>query len=444
MQSILSPDEYTLFEASLTQAPFTSIRYNTRKAYTPFEGAKPIPWCPSGRYLPERPYFHMDPAHHAGAYYVQEASSMVLDHIIRELALDQAPLLAIDLCAAPGGKSTLLLHALHPQSLLLANEPIKSRALILKENLEKWGHPSSVVVQNDPEHLAALGGIAQLVLVDAPCSGEGMFRKSPESRLEWNEQSPNNCALRQRRILEHATQLVAQDGYLIYSTCTFSPEENEHNARWLQQELGLAPVRIAPPSVWGLVTDDLPVPHLHCYPHRVQGEGMFWSVFSKRESILPARKAKKQPIMPKTKEILPVLHRIMEWDDDMEVYQHVDYLYTLPKKWKESYSMIFSACHILKPGLELGKWLGNEIIPSHALALNTHLKIRSDFWEVDKQRALSYLKKEEYVMNPTEANTSNGWKLLRYHGLNLGWVKKIGNRTNNYYPKEYRILQELN
>src|SRR5690606_10699869 len=195
-------------------------------------------------YLPDRPVFTLDPLFHAGCYYVQEASSMFVAHVVQALALNSQPIVALDLCAAPGGKSTLLNSYLHPESLLIANEPIKARVNVLSDNLVRWGHANTVVTHNDPSAFGRLPGYVDLMLVDAPCSGSGMFRKDHAAIDEWSEGAVQLCSERQRRILADSLPALKEGGTLLYSTCSYSVEENEEIADWLCETQGMEPVDI--------------------------------------------------------------------------------------------------------------------------------------------------------------------------------------------------------
>src|ERR1035437_5315934 len=232
--------EYQEFEKALEENPPTSIRVNNKIAYQP--SYEQVAWCNSGYYLKERPLFTADPLFHAGAYYVQEASSMFLYQAVKQHFPEAQTVL--DLCAAPGGKSTLLSQALKESSLLVSNEIVRSRAYILAENLIKWGNPNIVVTNNDPKDFGRLPGYFDAIVVDAPCSGEGMFRKDPGAIQEWSEYNVTLCAARQKEILSSVWDTLKTDGILVYSTCTFNREENEENVRWICEELGAGLLRI--------------------------------------------------------------------------------------------------------------------------------------------------------------------------------------------------------
>ena len=220
MQALVGPAEYVLFKESLERPTQTSIRLNWKKPVDILFSKRPIPWVKDGYFLEERPSFTGDPTFHAGAYYVQEASSMFISHILESLKIPKG--VYLDMAAAPGGKSTLLSSYLGEEGLLVANEVIAARTQILKENVIKWGLGNTVVTHNDPEHFSPLDGFFDLVLVDAPCSGEGMFRKDPLARAEWSPENVLLCSARQKRIVDKAGELVKGGGYLLYATCTFN------------------------------------------------------------------------------------------------------------------------------------------------------------------------------------------------------------------------------
>ncbi len=234
------PQEANKLIQSITQSPApVSIRFNSKKinADIQFNG-KPIKWNSKGLFLEKRPIFTLDPLYHAGVYYAQEASSMVLEKVLEKIELFE-DFLALDLCAAPGGKSLILSDWLAKDGLLISNEVIASRAKILKENCLKWGCDNVLISNSDPKKIAKSGVNFDLILIDAPCSGEGLFRKDPESIQEWSEENTHLCELRQKRIIADIISQLNENGYLIYSTCTYNPAENEMQLEWMESEFGL-------------------------------------------------------------------------------------------------------------------------------------------------------------------------------------------------------------
>ena len=312
MQALLGA-AYPDFIGALQAAAPVSVRLNPAKTGLggdkfplPFAGSDPVPWHPQGYYLAERPVFTLDPALHAGAYYVQEASSMFLYEALRQTLDFSQPLKVLDLCAAPGGKSTLIGAMLDTDSLLVANEVIKNRCAILRENLERWGMPNVAVTSAAPETFGALEGFFDLVVVDAPCSGEGLFRKDPRAIAEWSPAHVSFCAGRQRHILAAAVAALTPGGLLVYSTCTYNREENENNTEWLTQTFPLAARRLNVDPSWGLEGNEY---GYHFFPHRAKGEGFFIAVFQKHDG--PAQKNASptafKHLKPLSKALVPLL-----------------------------------------------------------------------------------------------------------------------------------------
>ena len=278
VQSLLGVAETQSLEDALQGDAVVSIRLNRGKVPAMPLPGEPVAWCPSGCYLPERPSFTFDPLFHAGGYYVQEASSMFVSWVLRHCVGDR-PVRMLDLCAAPGGKSTLACDALPDGSILVANEVMRNRVQVLGENLIKWGHPGVVVTHADPADFTPLGPLFDIILVDAPCSGEGMFRKDPVAVDEWSLDNVDLCVRRQRRILSDILPCLKPGGLLLYSTCTYNHRENEENVRWLRDEWGMEVLSV--PEVrpeWGILGNLLPGEDFPVYrflPHRVRGEGFF-------------------------------------------------------------------------------------------------------------------------------------------------------------------------
>jgi len=432
-------EEYEAFEKALqTEAP-VSIRLNPLKKFNPsFSLNEPVPWTSTGYYLESRPVFTLDPAFHAGAYYVQEASSMILEHILKNHAPARQPLKVLDLCAAPGGKTTHLASLLSADDLLVANEVIKSRVGILKENLLKWGFPNVIIVNQDPETFADLEGFFDIVLVDAPCSGEGMFRKTPEAVKEWSEESVSACSARQKRILSAAAMLVAPDGLLIYSTCTYNSTENQQNAHWLARTLDFETVETDVPAGWGIAGGN---PGLQFFPHKVKGEGFYIAAF--RNKSRDERYVKGKPNIPR----LPrkQTEELARWIRPEIFGAYAYYLkndggiVALKQTLLNETGAVLRALHKRSSGLELGHFKGNDFIPSHALALSGWVSEEILRIPLSEKEALLYLKKESTGPN----GHPNGWALVTFQGLELGWIKVIGNRVNNYLPAEWRIRMKL-
>ncbi|MCS5490954.1 methyltransferase RsmF C-terminal domain-like protein [Algoriphagus limi] len=434
--------DYEDFELSLQKESPTTVRLNPFKIQScPFEG-NPIPWSEFGFSLEKRPAFTLDPLFHAGAYYVQEASSMFISEVLRQLEIPKG--IFLDLAAAPGGKSTLLSTYLAQEGLLVANEVIQSRNQILKENLIKWGLGNSIVTQNDPAHFQELEGFFDLVLIDAPCSGEGMFRKDPEARKEWSPDHVRLCAGRQQRILDQAGGLVKGGGYLIYSTCTFNEQENEEMIRFLTSEFAYEPVRIKLNPEWQIEESEVQTEEgtffgYRFYPHRVEGEGFFISVLKRPNDayILEPRKKKDfkhQFLKLVDEKTCKALDEELGFENS-QYYLLNDSYFRFPEMWKTHLEQVIHGLNIRYLGTEIGKKQKNEWIPSHDWAVSILPKNGFSTKEVSLEEALDFLRKNEQELILEET----GWVLLTYQNLPIGWVKNLGNRINNYYPKEWRI-----
>lgn len=424
---------------ALQGTPPVSVRWNPYKTQSPAQGT-PVAWCRYGRYLPLRPSFTTDPLFHAGAYYVQEASSMFVEHLLRSAAEPDGARI-LDLCAAPGGKATLYATLAGGEGIVVANEVIRNRALTLADNIRKWGIGNTVVTNNDPAHFAGLSEWFDIVAVDAPCSGEGMFRKHPEAREEWSETNVQLCAGRQRRILSDAWEALRPGGLLIYSTCTFNREENEENVRWIAGELGGEDAGVAVPAEWGIQESE--ADGIRCFrfwPHRITGEGFFAAAIRKGGQ-------RGRPVRPKPRKTLfadasrsetaelsrwvgqPGLMRFARIGDNLYGYYAVPFA---------DIRSIGEHLNTLHSGVCMGQLFGGRLKPDHSLAM-FHDLARSAAAEtpLSYDDALHYLRREEF--SPQTA-PDEGMNLMTFEGYALGWAKRIGNRINNLYPKSQMIL----
>ena len=285
-------DEYVSLEKALQEEAPVSIRLNPAKQTAPVSRYEKVKWCGTGYYLPERPSFTFDPLFHAGCYYVQEASSMFLEQVVKQYIT--SPVVCLDLCAAPGGKSTHLSSLLPERSLLVSNEVIHSRANVLKENLIKWGSPYTVVTCNDPKEIGQLTHLFDVIVADLPCSGEGMFRKDPNSRNEWSMANVQLCAARQRRIIHDIWNCLKPGGLLVYSTCTFNREENEENIRYLVKQFDAEVLSLTVEDGWNIspaIEESFPM--YRFYQHKTKGEGFCLSLLKKPDAERQTIKAPK-------------------------------------------------------------------------------------------------------------------------------------------------------
>ncbi|MCB9285436.1 MAG: RNA methyltransferase [Lewinellaceae bacterium] len=430
MQALLGA-EYSAFMAALEQPAPVSIRLHPGKpSHWREADLEPIPWHPYGRYLPERPVFTLDPLFQAGAYYVQEASSMLIAEAVRQLVDLNRPLRALDLCAAPGGKTTLLASLLSEDSLLVANEVIQSRTVPLRHNIAKWGLPNVWACNHDSREFEPLAGYFDLVLVDAPCSGEGLFRKDAAAITEWSLQNVDLCCGRQKRILADAAPLVAPGGILLYSTCTYNHREDTENARWLAKEFGLEYCSLDLPHEWGIVDTGA---GYQCFPHRVKGEGFFLACFQKPGDSRPADRLKSKLNKKWTPAAGP--EGWISGEKDAAFLQNTrQELRFLPAASVEEAALLSSVLYRLLPGQAFGQLKGKDLIPAPELALSTWLNPEIPSVELDQAQALRFMRKETL-----EGISGSGWHLMRHEGLGLGWAKLLPNRVNNYFPTEWRI-----
>ena len=442
MQGLLG-ESWPALEAALQMPPPVSIRFNPSKAvdraYWP-EVSASVPWHPDGYYLTSRPIFTLDPILHAGAYYVQEASSMFVYEAMRQHR-PEGPLQVLDLCAAPGGKSTLLAAMLGPEDLLLSNEVIRQRTGPLRENLERWGISNLAVTNADAEDFTALEAYFDVILTDAPCSGEGLFRKDPDAVKEWSLPNVELCAGRQKRILTAAVQALKPGGLLLYSTCTYNKLEDEDNTHWLQESFALEALSIAIPPEWGI--EGAGQNGYHFYPHKLAGEGFYLAAFRKAEGPEPKRyipgQFAKLKALPKAQ--LAQLPPIFKDASALNFYQTpTEEIIALPKHLEQDFLFLDKILKNKWFGVLAGAFKGKDFIPAHALAMSMEIHADWPSLELSREDALRFLKKETFDL-PVGAST--GWTLARYAGLNLGWMKILPNRMNNYFPQERRIRMEL-
>ena len=430
-------DEPAFMQVHADALSLTSIRVNPSKPAHDFQNLTPVPWAKYGFYLAERPSFTFDPLFHAGCYYVQEASSMLLEQAITQWEVFKGPLKVLDLCASPGGKSTHIQSLLPLGSILVTNEVIRSRANVLKENIIKWGTENVLVSNNDPEDFASLPEYFDIVVVDAPCSGSGLFRKDPEAIEQWSPQHVQLCAMRQQRILTAAWKTLRPGGLLVYSTCSFSKEEDEEIVSWLQSEISASPFKLKLENHWGFEEVEN---GFKAWPNKVKGEGFFLAALTKEVSALSEFSIK---YAGKTKQELATkqeLQVISNWIDT-EPYQFVKHLQTVwawPKELVTDFQMLFSSLQIIYAGIRVGELMRDKLIPDHSLALSSKTAKKIPLLSLDKENAIKYLQRKEFESEATE----KGWYLVAYQNQPIGWANVLPGRINNYYPKELRILKE--
>lgn len=422
--------EVTGLAEALNEAAPVSIRINPAKwAGRP---GKAVPWCTTGHYLEERPAFTFDPLLHAGCYYVQEASSMLLDQAVRATGLLDQRILALDLCAAPGGKSTLLRSLLRPGSVLVSNEVDPHRQLILQENSWKWGMPGTVITNSPAADLDRVPSSFDLVVVDAPCSGEGMFRKDPFARTQWNERLVDRCARDQAMIVRHAWNALKPGGFLLYSTCTWELTENEANMVPLMA-LGGTSIPVEVDADWGMqATQHLGVHAVRCYPHRMDGEGFVLAVVRKpgeweANVVLDKPSAAPTPIAELSGWLnAPETWRSLEREDTVQA---------LASATTPNVERVLAALRVRCAGIPLAERKGDGWRPHPGLALSTALdRSRFPTVELGHDEAIDHLRGLTL-----SAEAASGAALATYRGCGLGWFHGAGNRWNNRWPAAWRI-----
>lgn len=427
MQNYLGND-FKKFIASLNEVSPVSVRFNpNKKVETKLPLAEQVPWCSTANYLTQRPSFTFDPLFHAGVYYVQEASSMFLEQVWKQINPENKTVRVLDLCAAPGGKSTHLLSLMNDKSLLVSNEVIPNRNKILQENITKWGNANAIICQNKTEDFAELENFFDIVVVDAPCSGEGLFRKDKDAVQEWSEQNVTMCAVRQKEILQHAMACLAPGGFLIYSTCTFEPEENDEQFR----ELQITNYKLLSEQP-GVVATEY---GYQFYPHKIKGEGFYMAVMQKDGgTIFDTRQA----IHDKRNYQSSIInHQFLVAADNFVEHKKNDFLFAIPKSIYDDFVFLEKQLYIRHAGIFLGTVKGKDFLPSHDLALSNFCKRDLPSVDLNEEEAILFLRSEA----PKLKTDLRGWCLATYTGVNLGWMKVLDNRINNYFPKELRILK---
>ncbi len=426
VKSIPLPDDerVRLEEAIGSKAP-VSIRINTKKAAL-LKTSQGVPWHPHGYYLAERPRFTSDPAFHAGAYYPQEASSMFLYHIVTGMQLHEAPINVLDLCAAPGGKSTLLRSVLHPESFLLANEVVGSRVNLLEENLTKWGIPGFAITQSDPSRFARVPEFFDLVVVDAPCSGEGLFRKDINAVNEWSQQNVEMCASRQQQILAGVWPALKPGGILVYSTCTFNELENEANMQWLLDQYNAEPVPLGNLPEGVIESTYGGGKGYRFFPHRIRGEGFFTAIVRKNGNSRESKPEKGR---------LQTIDGIFDSPEITAAVSDAGDVHAVVPAHLAVLAKLQKALNLRHAGLPVGKWSKGQFKPNHGIVMLYNSIFRLPLLTVNIEQALSYLKREDLGLSLPERGV---YKVV-FEGLALGLGRYDGHRLLSQYPMDWRI-----
>lgn len=434
--------------ASLDGEPPVSVRMNPAKRdggpLPELDVERAVPWCAEGVYLRRRPPFTLDPDFHAGMYYVQEASSQFVGHLLGGVPLSGARVL--DLCAAPGGKTTLYASLVGDDGLVVANEIDRRRASVLADNVRKWGTGNVAVTTCEPRMLGDFEAWFDVVAVDAPCSGEGMFRKDDEARGEWSEGNVRMCAARQDAILREAWRALKPGGWLLYSTCTFNRDEDEGSLErmlaWAGGEVADAG-EIAVDAAWGIVCGAVgPWRTFRFYPHRVCGEGFFAAIARKSfdaggRTRVP--KARREWIVPVDRKCVAELSRWVKEPEKLRFVGISETCYAWPAAQEVALRALSGAVPVIYSGVALGQLFKGRLKPDPALALYAGLDRRAAaVAELDSAQALAYLRRQDIAAE----GLTEGVNLICARGRALGFAKRIGGRVNNMYPNSLRIIKQ--
>lgn len=444
-REIMGEQRWTRFAEAMDEEPPVSVRLNPMKFRSdsmalPAEEDEPVEWCREGRYLKERPMFTLDPLLHAGAYYVQEAASMYITQVIRDHAPADRPLMVLDLCAAPGGKSTAMRSVLPEGSLLMTNEPMRPRANILMENIQKFGHPDVIVTNNYAIDYQRSRLQFDVILADVPCSGEGMFRKDEGAIREWSVANVKKCAALQREIITDIMPCLRDGGLLVYSTCTYNKQEDEENVDFICSE-------------WQMEK----LSERHFIPGETRSEGLYMAALRQTGSdasqqttisMLDSSATKKDKKLKRrgkasAEQAVKGAKEMSGWiksNEDFSITTLGQRFVAVRKQWRNVYDTALEKLRVMHAGIELGEPKGKDIIPAEGLALSTAFNPEAFATaELNRASAIAYLRREPIQLPP---DTPRGFVAVGYQGLNLGFVKNLGNRTNNLFPQEWRIRMQ--
>jgi len=419
-----------------------SVRVNPFKEGCRMQG-RSVRWNPYGVMLDSRPSFTLDPLFHAGAYYVQDSSSMFVGHMFRRVLEHMTlpssrPLRVLDLCAAPGGKTTDLCASLRERCgddfLLVANEVMKARVGVLADNVALWGDPNVVVTSDDPRDFAQLAGYFDIILADVPCSGEGMFRKDENAREQWSEDNVALCQARQRRIIADVWPSLCSEGVLIYSTCTFNRHENDDNVYWIAENLG-ADIIHEQIEGEGLIRTGT---GYSLVPGLVEGEGQYCAVMRKTSGQETVSRRQPRTAVSKSSSLPSGLESL--FSVPMKFSSHGDMITAVPETVAEETSMLRRLLKVISAGCAVGTVKGKVLVPDADMALS--IKLSGNAFpraEVDRHTALSYLHRDAIVL----PEAPDGYVLVCHEGLPLGFVKNLGKRCNSLHPQSRRIRMDI-
>jgi len=413
----------------------TSIRINPAKQSPINLPNSKIPWTDVGYYLNSRPSFTFDPLFHAGTYYVQEASSMFLEQALKQTVDLTKSIKVLDLCAAPGGKSTHIQSLISKDSLLVSNEVIRSRANVLKDNIIKWGCENVMVTNNDPKDFSKLENYFDVIVVDAPCSGSGLFRRDPEAINEWSENNVQLCTQRQQRILSDVWPALKENGILIYSTCSYSNEEDEEIIQWLIENLSIDHCPLSIDKSWGIVES---AGGYRFWPDKVKGEGFFLACFKKKDGEEEGSFRYKKKPQPLTNKEMKMVERWMK-KDNLHFIKHINTVYAWPEQQVKDFSFLLEQLRVIYSGTLSGELMRDKLVPDHALAMSNLVIDTIHQTELNYDQSIQYLQRKDLKIEVK----NKGWQLITYQQHPLGWINALPNRINNYYPRELRILKDI-
>ncbi len=428
-------NSYSDFMDSLQTPSPVSIRLNPKKRMNDFtlQQEQQIPWCKDGYYLSERPVFTLDPYFHAGHYYVQEPASMFLEFTLDYLKPNKSSRV-LDLCSAPGGKATILHSYFSDTSIIHCHEYNSQRAQILSQNIHRWGCSNSFISQGPVEHLQHIPFQYDLILIDAPCSGEGMFRKEPDALIQWNSKKIKACTVIQQNLLQIADKLCAPGGYIIYSTCTYNRDENENQLIKFVQNQSYTSIPIQNSYAQESICNK--VYAYRFFPHLLKTEGLCLSVIQKQSG---------QTIEPPTlfhttlfkKQIQNDL--LVKWiqnPTNFQLYRKHEMYIAIPAKSESWFLQHQAAIRSINAGISIGHFKGPDFYPEHSLALNNDINQSIETYSLNKIEAQNFLRS---TFAPTPSSHSTKWVLATYQSAHLGWLKLTGNGFKNYLPKPLRI-----
>ncbi|MCY7309561.1 MAG: Fmu (Sun) domain protein, partial [Chitinophagaceae bacterium] len=413
----------------------TSIRINPAKQSPINLPNSKIPWADVGYYLDSRPSFTFDPLFHAGTYYVQEESSMFLEQALKQTVDLTKSIKVLDLCAAPGGKSTHIQSLISKDSLLVSNEVIRSRANVLKDNIIKWGCENVMVTNNDPKDFSKLENYFDVIVVDAPCSGSGLFRRDPEAINEWSENNVQLCTQRQQRILSDVWPALKENGILIYSTCSYSNEEDEEIIQWLIENLSIVHCPLSIDKSWGIVES---AGGYRFWPDKIKGEGFFLACFKKKDGEEEGSFRYKKKPEPLTNKEMQMVERWMK-KDNLHFIKHINTVYAWPEQQVKDFSFLLEQLRVIYSGTLSGELMRDKLVPDHALAMSNLVIDTIHQTELNYDQSIQYLQRKDLKIEVK----NKGWQLITYQQHPLGWINALPNRINNYYPRELRILKDI-